>query len=49
MTNYEVKFYNNSEYSTVTVEAANKSEAIEKVWDLVGIMIVIKEIVEVGN
>lgn len=49
MTNFEVKFENNGSLSTIEVEAKDKSQAIEKVWDLVGFMIVIKEITESGN
>lgn len=49
MTNYEVKFENNGVMSTVSVNAEDKSNAIEKAWDLFGFMIVIKEISESGN
>lgn len=49
MISYDITFENNGNTNKMAIEAEDKSQAIEKIWDLVGFMIVIKEIVEIGN
>lgn len=49
MNNYRINFEQNGAESTLVVEATDKSEAIDKAWQALGIMIIIKEIEEVDN
>lgn len=46
---YKVKFELDGLEHELDVEAGNKSDAIEQAWKSVGIMINIKEILEIGN
>ncbi len=46
---YKVKFELDGIEHELDVEAEDKSEAIEQAWKFVGIMINIKEILEIGN
>lgn len=49
MNNYRIKFKQNGDESTLIVEASDKSRAIEKAWETLGIMIIISEVEEVDN
>ena len=49
MTKYSVTFIDKDNTGVIELEAEDKSNAIEVVWDKLGNMINIREITEIGN